>query len=41
MTLNHLQNNMTYAELWIWAAYFGLANDRQDQAMKKASRGRR
>ena len=41
MTLSHLQNNMTYAELWLWTAYFGLSSDRQDAAMKKAKSGRR
>ena len=41
MTLGQLQREMTYAELWIWMAYFGLVNDKQEERMKKASRGRR
>jgi len=41
MTLNQLQTNMTYAELQIWVAYFGLINDQQADAMKKAQRRRR
>jgi hypothetical protein len=41
MTLGQLQREMTYAELWIWVAYFGLTNDRQEQAMKKAKSVRR
>ena len=41
MTLNHLQANMTYAELQIWAAYFGLMNDQQQEAMEKGQRRRR
>jgi len=36
MTLGQLQREMTYAELWIWLAYFGLLNERQEAEMKKA-----
>jgi len=31
---------MTIEEVWLWMAYFGLMNDEQEAAMKKA-RGRR
>jgi hypothetical protein len=41
MTLTHLQNNMTFAELTLWMAYFGLMNDKQEQSLKKARSGRR
>jgi hypothetical protein len=41
MTLGQLRREMTYAELWIWISYFGLMNDQQDEALKKAKRGRR
>lgn len=41
MTLGQLRREMTYEELWIWAAYFGLIADEREEAMKKASRGRR
>ena len=41
MTLGQLQREMTYAELWIWLAYFGLINDRQEEQMKKAKSRRR
>ena len=41
MTLGQLRREMTYEELWIWVAYFGLLNDQQDEAMQKAKRGRR
>jgi hypothetical protein len=32
---------MTYQEVWLWCAYFGVINDAQQEAMKKATRGRR
>ena len=41
MTLGQLQRNMTYAELWLWMAYLGLVNDKQNEQLKKASRNRR
>jgi hypothetical protein len=41
MTLGQLRREMTYQELWIWISYFGLINDQQDEALKKAKRGRR
>ena len=41
MTLGQLREQMTYEEVWLWCAYFGLMNDQQEAAMKKAQRGRR
>ena len=41
MTLGDLRDRMTYEELWLWITYFGLMNDQQDEAMKKAQRRRR
>ena len=41
MTLGQLRREITYEELWLWVAYFGLMNDQQEEAMKKARRGRR
>ena len=41
LTLRSLQEQMTYAELWLWLAYFGIQNDREADAMKKAQRRRR
>ena len=31
MTLGQLRREMTYEELWIWVAYFGLMNDQQEE----------
>ena len=41
MTLGQLREQMTYEEIWLWCAYFGLMNDQQEEAMKKAQRRRR
>ena len=41
MTLGQLRREVTYEELWLWVSYFGLMNDLQDEAMKKAQRRRR
>jgi hypothetical protein len=41
MTLGQLRRELTYEELWLWLAYFGLMNEKQDEAIKKAQRGRR
>ena len=41
MTLGQLREQMTYQEVWLWCAYFGLMNDQQEEAMKKAQRRRR
>ena len=41
MTLGQLRREVTYEELWLWVRYFGLMHDMQDEAMKKAQRGRR
>jgi len=41
MTLGQLRREVTYEELWLWVSYFGLMRDMQDEAMKKAQRGRR
>ena len=40
-TLRHLLEEVTEEELLLWSAYFGYLNDEQDQAMKKAKKGRR
>ena len=41
LTLGQLRRELTYEELWIWLAYFGLMNDKQEEQMKKAQRRRR
>ena len=41
MTLGQLRREMTYQELWLWVAYFGLMSDQRQEAMQKAKRGRR
>ena len=41
LTLGQLRRELTYEELWIWLAYFGLMNDQQEERMKKAQRRRR
>jgi len=41
MTLGQLRREMTYEELWIWCAYFGLRNDEHEAAMKKNQPRRR
>ena len=41
MTLGQLRREMTYQELWVWIAYFGLMNDQQNEAINKARKGRR
>ena len=41
MTLGQLRRELTYEELWLWIAYFGLLSDQQEEAMKKAKKGRR
>lgn len=41
MTLGQLRREMTYQELWIWCAYFGLRNDEHEAAMNKSKARRR
>lgn len=41
MTLGDLRDRMTYEELWLWAAYFGLINDQQEEQSKKIRNRRR
>ena len=41
MTLGQLRREMTYQELWLWLAYFGLVNDQQAEALEKAKKRRR
>ena len=41
MTLGQLRREMTYEELWLWVTYFGVVNDQNEEAMKKASKRRR
>jgi len=38
MTLGQLRREMTYEEVWLWAAFFNLQSEEQDAAMKKARR---
>ena len=40
MTLGQLRREMTYEELWLWCAYFGVINDEREEQMKKANRRR-
>ena len=40
MSLGQLRRELTYEELWLWLAYFGLMNEKQEEAIKKARRGR-
>ena len=40
MTLGQLQREMTPEELNLWVLFFEHQREQQDQAMKKASRGR-
>ena len=41
LTLSELRERMTPEELWLWHAFFNLQNQQQEEAMKKAKRGRR
>ena len=41
MSLGQLRRELTYEELWLWLAYFGLMNEKQEEVIKKAQRGRR
>ena len=41
MTLGDLRDRMTYEELWLWSAYFGLINDHQEEQSKKIRNRRR
>ena len=41
MSLTQLRNEMTYEELWLWVAYFGLVQDINEEARQKASKRRR
>ena len=41
MTLGQLRREMTYEELWLWVTYFGVVNDQNEEAMKKATKRRR
>ena len=36
MTLTRLRSEITYEELWLWIAYFGLMNDQQEEQEKSA-----
>lgn len=39
-TLARLTNEISFEELFIWSTYFGLINEEQEEAMKKAKRRR-
>ena len=41
MTLQQLNENITYEELLGWSCYFSILNKRQEEAMNKAKRRRR
>ena len=41
MTLTRLRSEITYEELWLWIAYFGLINDMQEERNEKDKRRRR
>ena len=41
MSLGHLREEMTYEEVWLWCAYFGVINDEQADQMKKTQTRRR
>ena len=41
MSLGRLREEMTYQEVYLWCAYFGVVNDEQADQMKKAQRRRR
>lgn len=41
MTLGDLRKKMTYEELWLWVAYFGLVADERTEVQQKAMRRRR
>ena len=41
LTLTQLREGMTHEELWLWHAYFNLQHQQQEEALKKAKRGRR
>ncbi len=40
-TLYRLWNEVSEDEILLWSLYFGYLNKEQDEAMKKARRGRR
>ena len=41
MTLGQLQREMTPGELDLWCLFFDYQREQQDNAMKRASKGRR
>ena len=41
MSLTRLREEMTYEELFLWIAYFGVLNDEHEEEMKKARKRRR
>ena len=41
MSLGQLRREMTYEELWLWIAYFGLTQDMEKEAIQKSTKGRR
>jgi hypothetical protein len=41
MSLTQLRHEMKPQELWLWLLFFDFQATRQQEAMKKASRGRR
>ena len=41
MSLTALRRELTYEELWLWAAFMTMQNENQEKAMEKARRGRR
>ena len=41
MSLGQLRQELTYEELWLWLAYFGLMNEKQEERLKKSQRGHR
>ena len=40
MTLGQLRREITYEELYLWLAYFGILNEDQEDRMKKPQRRR-
>jgi hypothetical protein len=40
LTLRQLRREMTYEEVTLWLVYFQCMNDQQEEAMRKARRGR-
>ena len=41
LSLGQLREQMTYQEVWLWCAYFGVLNDDQEERMRKTKSRRR